>query len=160
MIGVVIFSFTTARSTLANFSPVRCDHQCLRTLDCFRGQNRQIFAFAIDFTSRAFFHSLSDRKLRRAHLPRSISATNSMATEEPDVIRIRFKGRVPRPRSFLSRKTQSASRTALRKRSFCVAVDSLDFFQQVERNAELFADRDKGGDVFRKTGTAVADPSV
>ena len=39
-------------------------------------------------------------------------------------------------------------------------VDALHFLEEVERDAELFANFDEGGEVFRETRAAVADPGV
>ena len=48
----------------------------------------------------------------------------------------------------------------LQKKLFLSSVYALDFLEQIERSAKPLADRNECGNIFGKTGTAVADPSV
>ena len=157
-IGVVIFSFTIARSTLAKFAPFGRDDERFRAFDRFQGRFVRTSPWR-SLRLPAPFPFLSDRRQSTCAPSRSMSATSSIATEERISSVSGLKVR-PQTAIFLSRKTQSVSRIAFKEALLLRGVDPLHFLQQVERNAELFADRDEGGDVLRKTGAAVADAGV
>ena len=104
------------------------------------------------------FHSLrivgSDLRSFAQHLGDEIDRDRGT-----NVVGVRFKGQAP-DRDFLVPQDPERFAHHFEEPLLLRRIDPLHFLQQIERHAELFADRDEGGDVFRETGAAVADAGV